>query len=59
MWFYTWQDCDFIYATRNPTTYCSQSNIDCSTYDGNLQDRLAEMSKAYADFRGSNQVRAC
>ena len=53
-WFYTWQDCDFIYATRNPDTYCGQAYANCNSYyqgSEGVHTQLGEMAKAYYDFQ--------
>ena len=64
MWFYTWQDCDFIYATRNREKYCDDSFKTCAPYpnvqknDGSLdeasglQQQLQYMKEAYDTFKG-------
>ena len=60
MWFYTWQDCDFIYATRNPDTYCNEATSDCAAYpEPDLRTRLTEMADAYVQFRGQGGNQVC
>ena len=38
-WFYTWQDCDLVYASRlGEQAYCARDfHADCSTFSGDLQ----------------------
>jgi hypothetical protein len=56
MWFYTWQDCDMIYASRNPDTYCSRPGISCDAYPQDLHTRLNDMATKYKEFRANNKA---
>jgi hypothetical protein len=58
MWFYTWQDCDMINATRtNPEIYCGRESISCDMYmpSEGLGDRLKEMGRKYREFSRSSR----
>jgi hypothetical protein len=57
MWFYTWQDCDMIYATRNKETYCAQPFADCDAFPESkgLHEKLSEMAEAYAMFQSNSK----
>ena len=50
MWFFTWQDCDLIYSTRNQDTYCDRPfHSQCSVYQGDLQVRCCCPPAAASD----------
>jgi hypothetical protein len=58
MWFYTWQDCDMIYATRNKETYCAQPFVSCDAFPESqgLHEKLGEMAAAYASFQSNSEA---
>ena len=46
-WFYTWQDCDLIYSTRNIGSYCDRNyHSNCGAFSGNLQARFVHLYKS-------------
>jgi hypothetical protein len=55
-WFYTWQDCDLIYATRQgQNEYCADTYKKCGDYKGSdFGKQLTELGTAYAQFKGNN-----
>ena len=64
-WFYTWQDCDLIYASRTEVSkYCSGPK-DCARYEPGPTDlgaQLKLMGGLYQQFRkdtGAWQVCIC
>lgn len=55
-WFYTWQDCDLIYATRQgQDKYCADASKKCGAYKGSdFGKQLTALGTAYAQFKGNN-----